>query len=328
MRRVLMMSALALAACDATGPENASPDSAAAQGGAPATGRAPGAWSIDAGGDLNSFFECLEKEKITLASAHRGGPGPGFPENALATLEETMKNGAAILEVDIATSSDGVLFLFHDEVFDEKTTGSGAPNARRWAEIEGYRLKDALGRATKHRPTRLVEALQWAEGRSILALDIKQSTRYEDVADIVRQEDAVDRILLIAYTTAQAAKLHRLLPDAMISLNVLSQSDLNRAVADGIPQHAIIGFTGLEEPNPRLFDTLNARDVEVIFGTLGGEDSHDADAERAGNDAIYVALAEMGVDLIATDRPAAVAAALQAAGRAARPGVCGVNRNE
>ncbi|MEQ1930889.1 MAG: glycerophosphodiester phosphodiesterase family protein [Parvularculaceae bacterium] len=323
--RPLIPSALFLvAACtgETAGDGGSSP---AAAGGLPAAS-AP-VWSIDAGGDLNAFFECLEAEKITLVDAHRGGPRPGFPENALATLAATLEIAPAILEIDIATSADGVLFLHHDDTLDEKTTGSGAPGALAFAEIAKLRLKDESGAITAFAPTRLDEALQWAEGRTILALDIKASTRYDAVADEVRRQGAEDRVLLIAYSTGQARKLHSLLPEAMISLNVASQSELNAAVAAGVPAEKIVAFTGVEEPDARLFGLLNERDVEVIFGTLGGRQSLDAEMARSGDDSLYTELAANGVDLIATDRPAAVQGALGRAGRAAKAGVCGIARN-
>lgn len=324
MRSLMIAALLALAACDAARTE---PDARSEpRTGAPAEAEAP-QWSIDSGGDLNAFFECLEREKISLVSAHRGGPKPGYPENALATLRETLEIAPAILEVDVATSSDGVLFLFHDDTLDEKTTGAGPADGLAWEEIENLRLKDASGKATDYPPTRLGEALEWADGRAILALDIKRSTRYEDVVSEVRRLGAEDRVLLIAYTTAQARKLHSLLPEAMISLNVGSQSELNGAVAAGIPTDRIVAFTGVETPDPRLFSVLNDRDVEVIFGTLGGADSLDARMEKSGDDRLYTELAETGVDLIATDRPAAVQAALGRAGRAGKAGVCGISRN-
>lgn len=309
---------LALAACSEGGPDAAAPR--AAPPAAPA-------WSIDTGGDLNAFFECLEAEKITLIDAHRGGPQAGLPENALETFAATLKIAPALLEIDIAASKDGVLFLHHDDTLERTTTGSGEPGALAWSAIERLRLLDETGAETDFAPTRLDEALEWADGRTILALDIKRATRYEAVADDVRRLGAETRVLLIAYSVGQAEKLHRLLPEAMISLNLASQSDLNRAVAAGVPADRIVAFTGLETPDPRLFDLFNERDVEVIFGTLGGAGSIDSQLTRSGDDALYMELAEAGVDMIATDRPAAAQRALDAAGRGAKDGVCGVSRN-
>ena len=279
-------------------------------------------WVIAPQGDLNQFFDCLRDNGAALIAAHRGGPYSGYPENAVETMAAILEEIPAIMEIDIATSADGVLYLMHDDRVDRTTTGSGDADALPWADIRKLRLKDNDGRKTGFAPPRFDEALAWAKDRTILQIDFKQSTRYEDVAEEVRRQGAQSRIILIAYSMASAAKLHQLLPQAMISLSLNSQSELNRAVASGIPDHRLLGFTGTEDPRPRLFSILAKRDVEVVFGTLGGRDSIDNDIARTGYEALYAEIAEQGVDIIATDRPVEAYAALAEADRAAISGSC------
>lgn len=314
MRLFLAASLIALAACGAqtsTAPTANAP---------PASG-----WSIAADGDLNAFFDCLESKDIALVAAHRGGPAPGFPENAIETFERTLSAAPALLEIDVATSSDGVPYLMHDDTLDRTTTGEGPIDGLSWAEISALRLTDGR-RETSFHPPSFAEALRWAKGRTILEIDFKKTTRYEDVIAEIDRQQADDRVILIAYTLAQATRLHRLAPTAMISLSVAIESDLNRAVAAGVPADRLLGFTGIEDPAPRLFSILNNQEIEVIFGTLGGQDSIDDQIEASGDDARYAQIAGMGVDIIATDRPAAAKAALDAAGRGAAAGDCGVAR--
>lgn len=283
-----------------------------------------GGWSIAPDGDLNAFFECLEAADAALVSAHRGGPYPGYPENALETMAALLADIPAIMEIDVATSADGALFLHHDDALERVTTGEGRADAMPWSEIEQLKLEDNDGRETPFAPTLFSDALAWAKGRTILQIDFKRTTRYEDVAAEVNRQQAEDRVVLIAYSLAAAEKLHRLLPGAMISLTLDTQSELNGAVAAGVPDDRIIGFTGIEDPRPRLFSILNGRDVEVIFGTLGGRDSIDNDIEKSGYEALYADIAAQGADIIATDRPREAYAALKEAGRAPEPGECGV----
>ena len=285
-------------------------------------------WSIDIGGafggDLNEFFECLEMSDAALVSAHRGGPYPGYPENAVETMSALLAKIPAIMEIDVATSADGVLYLHHDDTLDRTTSGAGPADGLSWDEIKRLRLEDNDGAKTGFAPTRFADALQWAKGRTILQVDFKRTTKYEDVAEEIIRQQAEDRVILIAYSMAAAAKLHRLLPDAMISLSLDTQSELNRAVAAGVPDDRILGFTGTEDPRPRLFSILNGRDVEVIFGTLGGRDSIDNDIARSGYEALYADIAAQGADIIATDRPIEAYEALKEAGRAVEAGECGV----
>lgn len=291
--------------------------------GPPAAG---GGWTIDAGGDLNGFFECLEASGAALVSAHRGGPYPGYPENALETMAALLAEVPAIMEIDVAASADGVLYLNHDDTLERATTGAGRADALAWSDIQKLRLEDKDGRLTPFAPARFADALDWAKGRTILQIDFKQTARYEDVAAEINRQKAEGRVILIATSLASAEKLHRLLPGAMISLPLATQSELNRAVAAGIPDDRIIGFTGVADPRPRLFSILNGRDVEVIFGTLGGADSIDSHIARSGYEALYADIAAQGADIIATDRPREAFKALQEAGRAPESGACGIEK--
>jgi glycerophosphoryl diester phosphodiesterase len=283
-------------------------------------------WTIAPDGDLNGFFDCLAASEAALVSAHRGGPADGFPENAVETFANTLATAPAMIEVDVATSGDGVLYLMHDDDLARTTTGEGATDALDWEEIRSLKLLDPDGEPTAFSPPSFADALSFAKGRTILQVDFKRTTRYEDAIDEINRQGAEDRVILIAYTLAQAERLHRLAPDMMISLTVSTQSDLNRTVAAGVPLDRLLGFTGVDDPRPRLFSLLGNQGVEVIFGTLGGRSSIDAEIEASGDDRLYAELAGMGADVIATDRPFAAQAALDAEGRGAEAGECGIDK--
>ena len=281
-------------------------------------------WTLTPAGDLNSFFDCLDEAGQTLISAHRGGPKNGLPENALETLQATLTDVPAIMEIDVAQSADGVLFLMHDDRLERTTTGAGFAEKKLWREISALRLKDDDGRVTDYAPPEFSDVLAWAKSRTILQIDFKRSAEYEKVVDEIYRQSAEDQVVLIAYSMASAQKLHSLAPDMMISLSVASQSDLNRAVASGVPENRLMAFTGTESPAPRLLALLDQRGIEGIFGTLGGAASIDADIARSGDDARYGEIADAGVDILATDRPRAAYAALSSAGESPTAGVCGV----
>lgn len=315
LRLMLVASLAGLAGCTAPPAAGGGEDASDAQG-----------WSIAPTGDLNAMFDCLAEKGVALVAAHRGGPADGFPENAIETFENTLSAAPALVEIDVATSADGVPYLMHDDALDRTTTGSGPTDALSWREIRALKLEDARGDATRFNPPSFADALSWAKGRTILEIDFKKTTRYGDVVDEINRQGAEGRVILIAYTPAQAERLHRLAPAAMISLSVSTQSDLNRAVAAGVPLDRLLGFTGVDDPRPRLFSILAGQDVEVVFGTLGGRDSIDEQIRASGDDALYASLADMGADVIATDRPLEAQAALDAAGRGAKAGECGINR--
>lgn len=272
--------------------------------------------------NLPRYFDCIDQAGKTLISAHRGGPADGYPENTLSAFRRATQGTGALLEVDVATSADGVLFLHHDDTLERTTTGKGLATETPWAALKALSVKDRRGKLTGDGLARLDDALAWADGKAILQLDIKRSTDFDDLAAVVNAQDAQDRVILIAYTMGQAYALNARLPRAMISAPINSADDLAEYASRGIDADRLLAWTGTEATRPALYGNLDNVDVEVIFGTLGGRQSIDKEIAATGNDARYTEYARQGVDVLATDRPFAAYAALSLDDRAVTPGLC------
>ncbi len=294
---------------------------------APASAQEGGAWRLVPESDLATMLDCLEAAGQTLISAHRGGPGPGLPENAIPTMDALLAAQPAIMEIDIARSADGVHFLLHDDRLDRTTTGTGEAAAQDWATLSTLKLKDNWGWVTPYAIPMLTEALQWAKGRTVLQLDFKRGADYDAVAAAVRDAGMAQSVILIAYSVEQAAALHRTAPEMLLSVSVNAPEDVAALKAAGIPDNRMVAFTGTRLPRPELYRELDGQNIEVIFGTLGrAPRSIDAVIDRMGTDERYAELGREGVDILATDRPREAAAALAEAGRLPKAGQCGVGR--
>ena len=288
-----------------------------------------GAWRLVPESDLSAMLDCLEAGGQTLVSAHRGGPTPGLPENAIATMDALLAAYPAIMEVDVARSRDGVHFLLHDDRLDRTTTGTGEAAAQDWAMLSQLRLKDNWGWTTPYGIPSLEEALGWAKGRTVLQLDFKRSADYAAVIAAVRAAGMANSVILIAYSPAQASALHDLAPEMLLSVSVDAPGDVAQLKAAGIPEDRMVAFTGTRLPRPELYAELDKADIEVIFGTLGRPPrSIDAVIDRYGLDERYAELGREGVDILATDRPREAAVALAEAGRLPQAGQCGVSRGD
>jgi glycerophosphoryl diester phosphodiesterase len=68
------------------------------------------------------FFRCSQDAMVI---AHRGGRGL-WPENTLFAFQRAAELGADVLEMDIHSTSDGVLVAIHDDTVDRTTDGSGS----------------------------------------------------------------------------------------------------------------------------------------------------------------------------------------------------------
>jgi glycerophosphoryl diester phosphodiesterase len=288
MKQALLACALALAACDA--PRDVFVASQAINPGALAPANLP------------AFFDCLRENSRTIVAAHRGGPAPGYAENAIETFAHTTSQTPALLEIDIARTRDNVLVLMHDDTVDRTTTGEGEVRDLTLAQLQALSLEDENGRALDAHPPTLREALDWAAGQAILELDVKRGVSYEDVIAEVRAANAANRVIFITYSLAAANRVHALAPELMIAVTIESEGDLAELERRDIDLTRILAWTGTDEPNAALNLALNQRGIETAFGTLGGRDSWDARFAREGREQ-YAAFAETGLTLISTDRP-------------------------
>lgn len=285
-------------------------------------------YNLDPGGDLSAMLDCFEASGKTLISAHRGGPSAGLPENGLETMDAILAGVPAIMEVDIAQSTDGVLYLMHDRTIDRTTTGTGRTADLAWNEIKDLNLVDTAGWVTPYKVPTFEAALDWAKGKTVLQVDFKRTASFEDTVALINAKGMADHVILIAYSQGQAVKLHNLAPDMLISYSISKPGDLDAIVKAGVPAEKIIAFTGTRTARPDLYALLDGQDVEVIFGTLGRPDrSIDGVIERFGTPERYAELSQGGVDVLATDRGREAAVALAEAGRLPEAGQCGVSKS-
>jgi glycerophosphoryl diester phosphodiesterase len=219
---------------------------------------------------LTAYFDCLRERGFTAISAHRGGPADGLAENAIPTFEHTLHVApGTFLEVDIAQTADGVLVLMHDDRVERTTTGSGAIAELDMAQLLTFQLKDDNGQRVDARVPTLAEALEWADGKTVLELDIKRGVRYEDVIAAVQNANAMSRVIFVAYSVDGAARLARLAPQAMIYTTISNARELDTLDRRGVDLARIVAWTGTDTPTASLVSALAERGVETRFGMFG-----------------------------------------------------------
>lgn len=251
-------------------------------------------------------------EKLPLISAHRGGPmvvrgGSGFPENCIETFENALRYAPCLIECDVRKSADGVLLLMHDETLNRTTTGSGPVATTTAAELKRLFLTDPQGRITPYRIPTLAEALQWARGKAILTLDVKPEVDPADIVAMIAQFQAESYVTVITYNLETAHIYHRLNPNLVISAPAQGLVGVQRLLGSGIPAKNLMGFVGVYEPPPQIYDLLHQQGIRAILGTMGNLDRK---AEKQGAK-VYVQLLKNGADVLATDNVALAAEAIE-----------------
>lgn len=263
---------------------------------------------------LPGFFDCVRENGGVLIASHRAGPAPGYPENALETLQYATDQGLIIHEIDVVESRDGVLFLLHDRTLDRTTTGTGAVADTDWETISTLNLKDNGGAITSFTPPKLSDVLLWAkQSDTIVELDKKPTTSFRNIVSHVRAAGAENNVVLITYNDEQAIEVATLAPDLMMTAGLDSRSHQEELEAAGVNFDNVIAWLGTRDPNVRAFEAIGARGVETAFGTLGRPEQRlDDQYWSDGDGSEYQVLVDGGLTLLATDAPYRVSEALTA----------------
>lgn len=258
---------------------------------------------------LDHLYQFLthSDNRIPLISAHRGGPESGYPENAIETFEKSAQRQPLIIECDVALSKDSVLVLMHDDKLDRTSDGRGSVGDYTFKELQDFRLKDNDGQLTSYKIPSLEAALEWGAGKVVYTLDIKRNVPYELVVDLIRKKKAAPYAILITYSATQAAKVHRLAPEMMISASIAKPEDLIRLNDYGVPDNRLVAFVGTSEAQPETYQFLHEHGILCILGTMG---NLDAQAEARG-DVLYFDMIDRGADILSTDRPVEAGIQLQ-----------------
>lgn len=152
------------------------------------------------------------KPETIFPAAHRAriaGYGT-YPENSMSTILNTLKLGINILEIDLKTSSDGVVYLMHDNYLQRTTNfldeypgvGSGQDEYGRadhytWAQLSRLILKTPEGVYTnEHIPT-FKDVLEYVknETNGILNLDINDDRTFLGAWNVVKELKAWDTVI-------------------------------------------------------------------------------------------------------------------------------------
>jgi len=245
-------------------------------------------------------------DRVPLVAAHRGGPLPGFPENSIESFENALSYAPCLIECDVRRTADSVLILMHDEELDRTTTGTGRVEDHTLTEILALRLVDNEGGPTEYHVPTLASALSWAKDRAILELDVKRPVSFNEVVNAVRAAGAEACVVVIAYDIDAVARIHQLAPDLVISAPAGGTAVVERLFASSIPAANLLGWVGVYEPPPEVYQALHDRGVRAILGTIGNLD-HRAEARGAQ---VYADLLAAGADILATDNVPLAAQAL------------------
>lgn len=157
------------------------------------------------------------KDTPVIVVAHRAGAKVA-PENTVAALEQAIRDGAPIAEIDVQQMADGTLIVMHDSNF-KRTAGEDICVWDAEADVlRNMEVGSGFSAAYRgeHVPT-LAEMLACAKGRITLMIELKYTGQEqeleENVLAMLRGYDMEDECIIGSMNKGILQRVKELQPD-------------------------------------------------------------------------------------------------------------------
>jgi glycerophosphoryl diester phosphodiesterase len=259
------------------------------------------AWGQQRADAIRRTFLDASSREILVAS-HRATHNV-YPENSLKAIQESIRLGVDIIEIDVKVSSDGIPFRMHDRTMDRTTTGKGDPEELTWEELQKLSILNK-GKKTSYKIPSLEEALELADGKIIVDLDLK-TDRLDRIMEVVKRLDMKESVFFFDSDYDALSRIQSANKDFMIMPRAYSVGQADTAILMFDPPVVHIDFSFYNTECAQLIRNSNAR---IWINSLG-----DCDRElRAGKTRrVLKKLLGNGATIIQTDEPELLLKALE-----------------
>jgi len=225
---------------------------------------------------------------------HRGA-NEVAPENTLAAAKIAADWGADYVEIDVRTSSDGVMVLMHDANLKRTTDGQGMvhkTSAADLAELDaGGWFSDEF--AAEPVPV-LREFMEWARGKIKIYFDVKYADVGQLVALVREMKYEKDAIFYLSFSQ-KAAEFHALAPDLALKVNVKDVAQVREAKEK---YGASIVEVRLHQMTPEVVAAARELDLKIMVYHPEKDPEGFAEIIRRGADMINLNHADLFYEVL------------------------------
>ena len=226
------------------------------------------------------------------------GEHRAHPENTLPAFQAAIDAGADFFELDVRTTSDGLLVLMHDAKVDRTTNGSGAVRDLTFDQIRALDAGAKFdARFAGTRVPSFDEALALAHDRIGVYVDSKDIA-HDDLAAALKKADMLNSVVIYG-GAGFLKKVQALIPTVKVMPEAYSAVTLEKLLVDLKP--SVAGFDAGDFKDDAIAVAKRAG-VAIYVDRLGA-----ADNPSAWQDAV-----DRGAAGIQTDRPAELVEYLKA----------------
>ena len=137
----------------------------------------------------------LYAEKGVLIAAHRGVAGGNIPCNTLQAYEIALRQGADIVEIDVAVTKDRKLFVFHPGMEPYHLRADIRIKDVNADEVKDLRFVNQDQTPTLYPVSTLDEVFDLLKGRCIINVD-KFWTAIPEITDAIRRHGLTDDVIV------------------------------------------------------------------------------------------------------------------------------------
>lgn len=247
-----------------------------------------------------------------IVVAHRGD-WRNFPENSLEAIDNAIKMGVDIVELDVKRTKDGELILMHDRTLDRTTIGKGLVSENTLSDIRKLNLRNGCNIRTIHKVPTLEEALLHAKGKIMINLD-QADLYFDQIYELMKKTGTTKQIIMKGRKPVAEVKkqfgsyLEDVIYMPIVDLDVAgAEKQIEAFIKDMSPVAFELLFVKDTNLIPKkLATTLNGRSLiwyNTLWDTMAG--GHDDDMSLQNPDSGYGYLIDiLGCRIIQTDRPA------------------------
>ena len=170
----------------------------------------------------NNALLQARRERGVLIAAHRGVAGGNIPCNSIAAFEAALRQGADMLETDLAISGDGELLIFHPKKERSHLNLDIHLNEMTMSQIRQLRFVNIDNDPTLYGILTLDEFLETFKNRCLINLDHGWDDDFKLMLDIVHRHNMVDQVLIKAPARLKYAEMMEAYAPEMMFMPILN----------------------------------------------------------------------------------------------------------
>jgi glycerophosphoryl diester phosphodiesterase len=265
--------------------------------------------------NLNQNIILLQKpaSKNIMVAAHRGD-WRNAPENSIPALQNSIKMGVDIMELDLNKTKDGYLIVLHDRTLDRSTTGKGKPEDYTLEEIKKLRLRNGMGRPTKNLIPTFKEMLEIAKGKILIDVD-KGYEYFPQVINELKETgtlgQAIINIIADNPSYSEIIKKYGTFDENVFIMPVIDLKDQNaQEIIDSYKAHKNTIFQFCFNTDTYLLITTfpvlkvnNGIWINSLWASLNGGHDDETAVEDNKKEESWGWITKQGTTIIQTDNP-------------------------